>query len=235
MYTKLIKKFITHTDEKEQVKKNLLKFFPKGDYKRLLEVGCGTGILIETLLPYFDNVTSIDIERRILDEIADLPKINFIQKDFLKFETEDRFDCLLLAYVLWEIHPLDWPQAFRQIKKLLADNGFVIVIDVAQPTKYDNWFFDFNTGIVKPDFVKDFPQYLTVNGWQFEKNDFMSKIQADTVEEMYEILKFFFQGEKRENFYAENKERIFIDLKNKIVDDKVTIKIPHEMYIMRLK
>ena len=234
-YTSLFQDFLAHTNEKSQAREALLKCFSAVEYDRLLDFGCGTGEFTQVLLPYFRQVVALDQENRLVPEVLNNPKVKFTQTDFLQYQDTEKFDCILAAYVLWEIHPEKWPRVFEKLKGLLNREGFLIVIDVAQPLVVDNHFFSFDTDIEKLDFVREFDKYLNKHGWRFEKHRFTSQIFAADAFEMYEVLKFFFQGDKREKFYLENREKILADLKNKIQGNQIVIDMTQEIYLIRLR
>jgi 16S rRNA (adenine1518-N6/adenine1519-N6)-dimethyltransferase len=56
-----------------------------GTADNLIEIGPGTGALTEFLYPYNRNLTAIEIDTRVIEELKHrFPEVNVVQQDFLK-------------------------------------------------------------------------------------------------------------------------------------------------------
>jgi SAM-dependent methyltransferase len=103
----------------------------------ILDVGCGSGLisnLFGTLYPEckftsVDFADSIDYAKSFAN-IHGIKNIEYIKKDFLKFDTTKQFDCIICQGVLHHIP--NWQLAIDKIKELLRPGG-VLVLGIYHP------------------------------------------------------------------------------------------------------
>jgi ubiquinone/menaquinone biosynthesis C-methylase UbiE len=93
--------------------------------KRLLDIGCGTGFIIDIAKCYFDTIRGIDVTQAMLDRIdkssekADI-EVQLAESEKLPFEDQS-FD-VCTAYAV--LHHLDRLQpTFREIHRVLVKGG----------------------------------------------------------------------------------------------------------------
>jgi len=229
-YTSLFQNFIAHTNEKEALKNELSILFKNQKFDSLLDIGCGTGAIIEQIISNLKKISLLDIENRLKDDIKNNPKVEFIQKDFLQFETDKKFDVILAAYVLWEIPYKKWDVFLKKVKYLIKPNGLIIIIDEYSENEYDNPFFSFNTNIQPYNDYPGLSEYLSKKGFDYKIKKFKSQIFTKDELEMYEVLKFLFQLPEKKYFYQKNKQQIINDLKTKCKNKKCIINMQHIFY-----
>ncbi len=234
-YTNLFQQFIAHTNEKETLKNELSILLKNHKFDSLLDIGCGTGAIIEQIIPNFKKISLLDIEDRLKDDIKNNPKVEFIQKDFLQFETDKKFDVILAAYVLWEIPYKEWDAFFENTQNLLQPNGIMVIIDEYSENKYDNPFFNFNTNIQPYNDYPGLSEFLSKKGFDYKIKKFKSQIFAKDELEMYEVLKFFFQLPKQRDFYQKSKQQIINNLKTKCNNTGCIINMQHIIYKIKLQ
>ncbi len=92
--------------------------------KKVLDVGCGSGLLSKTLLTKGYNVTVIDNDSKAI-EIAKKKGINGFVADINTWQTQEKFDCVILGDVLEHIE--DDKLAMRKIREMLEPNGCIVV------------------------------------------------------------------------------------------------------------
>ncbi len=233
-YTTLIQKYIFYSNEKEVIKRNLIKVLDRKKYNNLLDIGCGTGEILQPIIKFFNQIVAIDKEFRLNKDVEANPKVTFSKQSFFEFRTDMFFDVILVAYVLWEIPYQSWDNFFAKMKRLLSKNGIVMVIDVNSKNKFDNQFFDFNTNLSQFSSCPDRYDYFSSNKIKHEKHPFSAQIKTQNAAEMYEILRFFFQGTENKKFYAENKDEIIKDLIGKEVGGHCIINVRHSIDILYL-
>ena len=97
---------------------------------KILDVGCGGGIICEPLARLGSKVTGIDFSPNNI-KVAKLHskrnklKINYIYKDIEKSKINEKFDIILMFEVLEHLD--NWKKTIKNIKKNLNKNGIVII------------------------------------------------------------------------------------------------------------
>lgn len=112
----------------------------------LLEVGCGTGYLLEKLSQRTDlRLAGLDLSEEMLDKAKKKlsPNVELIYSDFFEYEPKVKYDYIVLSYVF----TLDFQTIKKQVKKvksLLKIGGKIFVVDFHKYgsqiyKKYMNW------------------------------------------------------------------------------------------------
>ena len=97
---------------------------------KILDVGCGGGIICEPLARLGAKVTGIDfapnniIAAKIHSKKNKL-KINYINRDIEKSKLDEKFDIILMFEVLEHLD--NWKKTIKNIKKNLNKNGLIII------------------------------------------------------------------------------------------------------------
>ena len=108
-------------------------------YNSVLDVGCGSGLLVHYLDDGKMSVTGIDTDFSCIEYCKNnyIPdNIMFRQNDFLSFETTYKYD--VITFVA-SMHHMDMEAAINKAKSLLNKNGKMIIIGLAKPSN----FFDY--------------------------------------------------------------------------------------------
>jgi len=92
--------------------------------KKVLDVGCGSGLLSKTLLNKGYNVTVIDNDVKAI-EIAKKKGINGFVADINTWQTKEKFDCIILGDVLEHIE--DDKSAMKKVHQMLEPTGCIVV------------------------------------------------------------------------------------------------------------
>lgn len=108
---------------KNIVNKTLKKYLPKKE-NNIIEIGCGYGIMTKMLASY-GAITGIEPYTDCYDYLKANIKGTFAKEEFLKFETEKKFDVVALFDVLEHIE--DETAAVQKIHSLLEQNGRVVL------------------------------------------------------------------------------------------------------------
>lgn len=228
-YTALFQNYLRHSNEKEKAIEMLIRYLKKNPPEKLLDCGCGTGKIIEAILPYCKKIYAVDRMKRLPDELVYNPKIEFTRGNFLELKLKEKFNVILAAYLLWEIPFKKWNDTFRRFNSLLEKKGVLIVIDSYPRSEFDNPFFNFDLKIKKSDEYPDWYKYLRWGKIRYESLHFTSQITASSAEEMYGILGFFFQSGKAKDFYRLNKIKMIEDLKARQRNNQIVIDMHHIM------
>ena len=105
---------IEETDFWSKVKVKLILGLVEG--KNVLDVGCGSGRLSKTLLNRGFSVVAIDTDCKAV-EISKKKGINSFLSDISDWETDEKFDCIILGDVLEHIE--DDLSAMKKIHGML--------------------------------------------------------------------------------------------------------------------
>ena len=97
---------------------------------KILDVGCGGGIICEPLARLGAKVTGVDfspnnIKAAKLHSKKNKLKINYIYKDIEKSKLDEEFDIILMFEVLEHLD--NWKKTIKSIKKNLNKNGILII------------------------------------------------------------------------------------------------------------
>ncbi len=100
---------------------------------RVLDVGCGEGLLVERLAAVSLHVTGVDRDavavRRARERTASLPNVTLVDDNFLAMTTVDGvYDLMTFVAV---IHHMDLRTALRRAKLLLRPGGELVVVGLA--------------------------------------------------------------------------------------------------------
>ena len=112
---------------------------------RILEIGCGTGRILNLLLQMDCKVTGIDISQEMLDKASkkyynqiNSGKLTLINHDFIKDRLNDKFDMILVTFYTFNYilnRPIDF---LRNVHNSLNDNG-LLLMDLFYPSSlFDN-------------------------------------------------------------------------------------------------
>lgn len=94
---------------------------------KILDLGCGYGLLSTRLAKMGYQVTGIDIAKNALKKVTGHPNLTLIQQALPKTNlADDAFDVILALDLVMELHPLDWRLLLSEIARLLKTRGLVI-------------------------------------------------------------------------------------------------------------
>ncbi|WP_429310105.1 class I SAM-dependent methyltransferase [Paenibacillus mucilaginosus] len=97
---------------------------------RTLDVGCGSGILVNELSSHFDEVVGIDISDEML-EIAKAkrqhPNTTYLNMDAENLIFDRKFDFIVSRTTFHHLNNI--PSAINNMKKLLNDGGKIVILD----------------------------------------------------------------------------------------------------------
>ncbi|HEY4178783.1 MAG TPA: methyltransferase domain-containing protein [Kofleriaceae bacterium] len=97
---------------------------------RVLELGCGTGLMTRILLDRGAVVTSVDRSAPMLARARRrAPEATFIEHDVTTFTPTDRYERVVLSYVLHELAQPQRAAVLATARAALAPFGSVCVVD----------------------------------------------------------------------------------------------------------
>lgn len=178
---KLKKDLKGYVDYKIKNKKKLIKLIEKySPNKKIMEAGCGTGIISTYMASLGYDVTEADIDDKILElakrvskEYIKNSKPKFVKKDIMKLDyNKNEFDCIFSNGVLEHFSDED---ILKTLKLQLKQSKYVIV---GIPTNFFN----------KEEALHGDERFLKVDYWR----NLFKKCDATIVEETsydYRIFK----------------------------------------------
>ncbi len=101
---------------------------------KILEVGCGDGLMTKELIKHFKNIVAIDGSETRLERTKKIVKVENIKELNIKFyctlfedfKTSNKFDTIIATHVLEHVdNPLDF---LLKIKNLLAPDGYAVIL-----------------------------------------------------------------------------------------------------------
>lgn len=139
----------------------------------VLELGCGTGYFTKKLLAKKAVVTSIDQSAGMLARAkARVSKGNFIQSDILQYKDSNKFDYVILFFVLHELSADSRTTILKSAKEFLKENGKIFICDFSIPEK----------GIMKTLFPKLVGLWENKHTLEVLKNGFYTEIKNNNLE-----------------------------------------------------
>ena len=101
--------------------------------KFVLELGVGNGKTLQTIIIQNPKkVLAIDISKEAINLAKKEVKskiVTFLRKDFLKFNTKDRFDIIICYYFLNNFKQKQRKVAIEKMKSMLEDKGIILFED----------------------------------------------------------------------------------------------------------
>jgi ubiquinone/menaquinone biosynthesis C-methylase UbiE len=103
---------------------------------RVLELGCGTGGITRLLLARGVEVTAVDGSQRMLARARRrAPAATYVHSRLESFNTSEKFDRVLFAFVLHEFAAADCEQVMAAALDTLRPEGLLAILDHAVPQK----------------------------------------------------------------------------------------------------
>ncbi|MBY0220985.1 class I SAM-dependent DNA methyltransferase [Sporosarcina aquimarina] len=116
--------------------------------KKVLDIGCGTGLLSAMLSKKGASVTGVDLSADMLEVASNRARslgldIEFIQQPMQQLEVEDTYDIAVISIdsLNYVISQTDVRETFRRIYKALGKDG-VLLFDVHSIFKMDEIFLE---------------------------------------------------------------------------------------------
>ena len=111
----------------------IVNHFGLNNNKQVADFGCGTGSYATLLAEKGADVTGIDFSETFIQHAKKVAKqkgldINYVQQNYLEFETEDRFDLItLLLCDFCALNPSQRKTMLKKFYKFLKPGGSVLI------------------------------------------------------------------------------------------------------------
>ncbi len=104
----------------------------------LLDIGCGYGNYLSVAIEKLNttNLTGIELQKKVFEEtrsrFQDFSNVQILNIDFFDFNSHQKFDLVLLNYVLFYFNYHDKKRLFQKIAALLSEDGTIILCQYFQ-------------------------------------------------------------------------------------------------------
>lgn len=122
--------------------KKIENFILKNNIKKILDLGCGKGLLLKFLNnrnPYL-KLTGVDLYKNNANK-----KINFVNKDIFKFKTKKKFSMIVSIMVIEHVKKIK--PFIKLIRKLTKNNAYCVINTINTNSilyKVSHLFYRFN-------------------------------------------------------------------------------------------
>ena len=111
-----------------------------GKRSKILDIGCGNGTLAMILRTPENHILGIDPSYSSIQKANNhsaYDNVKFVQTTFEEFDANgDKFDAIIFVE---SIHHMDMLNAVEKAKKLLEQNGVLIIVGLAKPSGFIDW------------------------------------------------------------------------------------------------
>lgn len=100
---------------------------------RVLDVGCGYGNYIEAIQDWQNGVTvhGFELQEDLFEKgekrFENHKNVRLFNQSILDYETEEKYDVVLLNYVLFYFSKEEKEQLFNRLKTMLSENGRILI------------------------------------------------------------------------------------------------------------
>jgi cyclopropane fatty-acyl-phospholipid synthase-like methyltransferase len=155
----------------DQVKIYIQKKIPR-EGSSMLDVGCGQGRLIFEFQDFFETIHAIepDVKRmegaRVSVESKGLSnRVSFESISIEELGETRKFDMILCSHIIQHVHTDQLPTIFGKFKKLLKNEGLLIILTSHSRKKYDTYIKQWsqNSEVLQEQITKEEFNRLTRN------------------------------------------------------------------------
>lgn len=104
----------------ELLEKNLKK------NDNVLDLGCGTGIIANVIVDKVQRITAVDFIEEFVSRIKH-PKIDAICKEIMKFETNEKFDVIIIFGVFNYLEVHEVKKLCKKLQNWVKQDGIIII------------------------------------------------------------------------------------------------------------
>jgi len=110
---------------------------------RVLDIGCGDGLLLQRLAPFAQQVVGIDPDTQTIaraqTRLASIANVSLINGDFLALPSHSQEELYSTVICVATLHHMDLREALLKIREVLAPGGRLLIIGLAD----DKSFIDY--------------------------------------------------------------------------------------------
>ncbi|NOV04829.1 class I SAM-dependent methyltransferase [Paenibacillus planticolens] len=110
---------------------------------RVLDIGCGDGLLIQRLAPFVQEVIGIDPDPKAIEHaqtrLAATPNVSLVTGDFLTMPVPSQEECYSTIVCVATLHHMELRSALLKMSQVLAHGGRLLIVGLAA----DKSFMDY--------------------------------------------------------------------------------------------
>ncbi len=151
---------------------------------RVLDVGCGDGTLAYFLSDVAADVDAIDAYSDAIEiaqqNYGNISGLRFTCRSFEEYEAVSCYDAVLFSASL---HHMELLPTIQKAKKLLRDNGVLLVVGLAYPTSFSDYVVE--AARVIPSYISSLWHRMKTS----EQVGVVTSYQLNTMGEIREVIK----------------------------------------------
>ncbi len=94
---------------------------------RVLDLGCGTGILEEKLAPLVSQIVGIDKYQEFLDRAYKAPNVQYIASNFSDYNIDEQYDLILLFGLTMYLSDEELEDLLEKVAKAMQNESIFII------------------------------------------------------------------------------------------------------------
>ncbi|KIP31853.1 methyltransferase [Francisella tularensis subsp. holarctica FSC022] len=95
--------------------------------KNLLDLGSGTGLLINSIHNCFKKIVAVEKYKEFSDFIIRKPNIDIINEDITNFKTHEKFDIITIFGVMNFFNAQEAKYVYKKVLSMMHTNGVLII------------------------------------------------------------------------------------------------------------
>lgn len=115
-----------HQNDRLRYDAALIKQYLHAD-SRVLDLGCGTGLIEEVIAPFAREIVAIDKYEGFLEKAPPLANVRYLSHDVADYCVPEQFDVILLFGVTMYLSDEDLSALLANCHSMLAPNGVLII------------------------------------------------------------------------------------------------------------
>src|SRR5579883_686450 len=116
----------------QEKRENLISFLEGAHFDSILDIGCGTGVMLHYLAAYGGNVVGLDFSSQAIElakrSLHDIPTIRLIEGDLRSLKMGEQFDLFVCSEVLYYLTSAELEAALRLIGEHARPNAKLISV-----------------------------------------------------------------------------------------------------------
>ncbi|MFC0212012.1 class I SAM-dependent methyltransferase [Paenibacillus chartarius] len=111
---------------------------------RVLDIGCGDGLLLQRLAPYAEQVVGIDPDEQMVERartrLASIPNVKIISGDFLAMPAPSQKELFSTVICVAALHHMELRTALLKMRQVLAPGGRLLIVGLAADKSFLDYF-----------------------------------------------------------------------------------------------